>query len=73
MSEQVLAVCPGVDLDPGKMSGQPTVDGYRLAAETVVEYADLGSTPEEIVARLLRYVGLARSTTASVHLSRREG
>ena len=50
MSEQEFwAGCPDVEVDPGKLSGQPTVAGYRLAAETVVDYAESGSTPEEIV------------------------
>ena len=41
MSEREFwAGCPDVEVDPG---------GYRLAAETVVDYAELGSTPEEIV------------------------
>ncbi len=38
-----------MEIDPEKLSGQPTVGGYRLAAATVVEYAESGSTPEEIV------------------------
>ncbi len=41
--------CPDIQIDPEKLSGQPTVGGYRLAASTVVDYAESGSTAEEIV------------------------
>jgi len=40
---------PDVQIYPAKLNGKLTVGGYRLAAETVVEYAESGSTPEEIV------------------------
>jgi uncharacterized protein (DUF433 family) len=41
--------CSDVQIDPEKLSGEPTVGGYRLAARTVVDYAESGSTAEEIV------------------------
>lgn len=41
--------CPDVQIDPEKLSGEPTVGEYRLAASTVVDYAESGSTAEEIV------------------------
>jgi len=43
------ANCPYIEIDGDKLGGQPTVGGYRLAAITVVDHAESGSTPEEIV------------------------
>lgn len=55
----------GVETIPGKVSGAPVVKGTRVQADTVVESAELGETPEEIadnfdlelddVRRLLEY------------------
>lgn len=48
MSETFWQDCPDVQVDPEKLGGEPTVGPYRVAARTVIESDDLGSTPEEI-------------------------
>jgi len=40
--------CENVERVPGKVSGRPIVRGTRILADTVVEDAELGSSPEEI-------------------------
>ena len=42
--------CPYTETIPGKVSGQPLLKGTRVQADTVVESAELGETPEEIAA-----------------------
>jgi len=40
--------CELVERIPGKVSGRPIVRGTRILADTIVQDAELGSTPEEI-------------------------
>jgi uncharacterized protein (DUF433 family) len=42
--------CPYTEVIPGKVSGQPLLKGTRVQADTIVESAELGETPEEIAA-----------------------
>jgi uncharacterized protein (DUF433 family) len=42
--------CPHIEITPGKVSGQPLLKGTRVQANTIVESAELGETPEEISA-----------------------
>ncbi len=40
--------CPLVERMPDRLNGRPVVKNTRVAADTVVECAELGETPEEI-------------------------
>jgi uncharacterized protein (DUF433 family) len=40
--------CKSVERVPGKVSGRPIVRGTRILADTIVEDAELGSSPQEI-------------------------
>jgi len=40
--------CPLVEQIPGKVSALPLLKGTRVQADTVIECAELGDTPEEI-------------------------
>ena len=51
--------CALVERVPGKVSGKPIVRGTRILADTIVEDAELGSTPQEI---LENYPDLSIST-----------
>jgi uncharacterized protein (DUF433 family) len=42
------AGCELVERVPGKVSGRPVVRGTRILADTIVQDAELGSSPEEI-------------------------
>ena len=42
--------CPYTEVIPGKVSGQPLLKETRVQANTIVESAELGETPEEIAA-----------------------
>lgn len=48
MTAEFWKDCPSVQVDPGKLNGEPTIGPYRLEARTVVECEELGETPEEI-------------------------
>jgi uncharacterized protein (DUF433 family) len=48
MATEFWKDCPSVQVDPGKLNGEPTVGPYRLEARTVVDCEKLGETPEEI-------------------------
>ena len=62
--------CENVERVPGKVSGRPIVRGTRILADTVVEDAELGSSPEEIhenypelpVAEIQRLLDFARGS-----------
>jgi uncharacterized protein (DUF433 family) len=64
--------CALVEKIPGKVSGRPLVRGTRILADTIVQDAELGSTPEEIrenypdlpMATILRLLSFARSRRA---------
>lgn len=65
--------CENVERVPGKVSGRPIVRGTRILAETIVEDAELGSSPEEIhenypdltVAEIRRLLDFARNSQRS--------
>jgi uncharacterized protein (DUF433 family) len=38
----------GVETVPGRVSGVPLLKGTRVPADTIVESAELGETPEQI-------------------------
>jgi uncharacterized protein (DUF433 family) len=40
--------CPIVEVKPKKVSGLPLLKGTRVQADTIVESAELGRTPDEI-------------------------
>ena len=40
--------CPIVERDPEKMGGVPTVRGWRLSADSVVDNHDYGASADEI-------------------------
>ena len=40
--------CPNVETTLGKVSGLPLLKGTRVQADTIVESAELGRTPEDI-------------------------
>ena len=40
--------CDLVECVPGKVSGQPTVRGTRILADTIVQDAELGASIDEI-------------------------
>jgi uncharacterized protein (DUF433 family) len=40
--------CPYTEIVEGKVSGVPLLKGTRVQADTIVESAELGRTPEEI-------------------------
>ena len=42
------SACDIVEIIPGKVSGVPLVRNTRVPAETVIESAELGESPEEI-------------------------
>jgi uncharacterized protein (DUF433 family) len=44
--------CPAVERVPGKVSGAWLVKGTRIPAQSVVEHADDGYTPEQIAGEL---------------------
>lgn len=39
--------CPSVETIPGKLNGRPVVKDSRVAADTILESAELGETAEE--------------------------
>jgi uncharacterized protein (DUF433 family) len=43
-----FAEYPGVVVEPGRMSGKPTLGPSRVSAELVAECLDEGKSPEEI-------------------------
>ena len=68
--------CDLVERIPGKVSGRPLVRGTRILATTIVQDAELGSTPEEIkenypdlslatIRRLLSFASSRRAHFAS--------
>jgi uncharacterized protein (DUF433 family) len=48
--------CPDVETKPNVMSGEPVVKGTRISAQSVVDNADDGYSPERIAAEI--YEGL---------------
>ena len=48
--------CPAVERVPGKVSGQWIVKGTRILADGVLENAEAGYTPEQLVSEI--YQGL---------------
>jgi uncharacterized protein (DUF433 family) len=53
--------CDDVERIPGKVSGQPIVKGTRILAQGVVDNAEDGYTPEQIVAEIYPSLPLDRA------------
>ena len=53
--------CPDAERIPGKVSGAWLVVGTRIPADAVVDNADDGYTPEEIVAEIYPSLPLDRA------------
>ena len=56
--------CPNVETVPGKVSGQPLLKGTRVQADSIVESAELGRTPEQIASDYRVKVGDVKALLA---------
>lgn len=53
--------CPDVETRPDVMSGTPVVVRTRVPADSIVEHAEFGYSPEEIVTEIFPSVPLSRA------------
>ena len=53
--------CPDVERRPDVMAGMPVVRGTRVPADSILEHADDGYSPREIVTEIFPSVPLARA------------
>lgn len=53
--------CPDVESKPKVMQGTPVVVGTRVPADSIIEHAEDGFTPQEIATEIFPSVSLSRA------------